>query len=121
MLHKIHHGRALDAGAGYVVNGFGGNGHSYEHVGFPVLPGGTAECASCHGADNTAWIAPAARVHPNATDETRVWRAACGSCHDSSAAQSHIDSSTAQFGTEQCVDCHGVDRPYYVVPMHLVR
>ena len=77
MLHKIHHGKELDAGSGYVVNGFFGIGHTYEKVGFPVMPGGTKQCTACHGENNTAWVDPARRRHPNATQETQVWRAAC--------------------------------------------
>jgi OmcA/MtrC family decaheme c-type cytochrome len=121
MLHKIHHGKQLDAGASYRVAGFGGTGHSYENVGFPVMPGGTQQCAVCHGNDNTAWVTPAPRNHPQAAAPTRTWRATCGSCHDSSAAQAHIEVTTSASGAESCAICHGNGRDHAVRDVHRVR
>ncbi|MCA8963330.1 MAG: hypothetical protein H6838_13685 [Planctomycetes bacterium] len=121
MLHKIHHGKELSAGSNYVVAGYGGTGHSYEEVGFPAMPGGTQQCAVCHGADNTAWTLPAERNHPAAAFATRSWRAACGSCHDSNAAQAHIDVNTNLFGAEACAICHGTGKDLDVRTVHKTR
>jgi hypothetical protein len=121
MLHKIHHGRRLAAGSSYAVVGSGGAAHRFDTVGFPALPGGTKDCAICHGATNTAWIAPAERVHPGATLATRSWRAACGSCHDSTAAAAHIDVNTTAAAAEACAVCHGPGRSMPVDVAHTVR
>lgn len=121
MLHKIHHGRALAAGPDYRIVGFGGIAHSYEKVGFPAHPGGQQDCAFCHGADNTAWRTPAARTHPLQTLETRVWRSACGSCHDSGPAQAHIDANTSPTGAESCAVCHGDGKEHSTLAVHRVR
>lgn len=121
MLHKIHHGKELSAGANYVVAGFGGNPFSYEHVGYPFMPGGTINCASCHGAANTAWQQPAERNHPAQIIATRSWRAVCGSCHDSSAVTAHIDVNTSLSGGEACAICHGPGKDKDVSRVHIAR
>ena len=121
MLHKIHQGKELSAGASYQVAGFGGTPHSYEHVGFPLMPGGTSNCTSCHGEDSTAWVEPAERTHPDATFPTRSWRAACASCHDTTPALAHIDANTAPSGAEACAVCHGIGKDNDVRSAHLVK
>ena len=121
MLHKIHHGKELSAGANYLVAGFGGTGHSYEAVGFPVLPGGTVQCTVCHGTDNTAWLEPAERTHASETLPVRSWRATCGACHDSNAAAAHIDVNTSPSGAESCAICHGQGRELDVRTVHRTR
>lgn len=115
LLHKIHRGLRLEADPGYFVVGEGGLSYpdnfevsSFDTILFPVLPGHSAECVKCHGADNTAWMVPAGRDHPSEQDDpVRSWRAACMSCHDSAAALAHGDANTAQSGVESCVICHG--------------
>jgi hypothetical protein len=121
MLHKIHQGKELNAGADYQVAGFGGNPHSYEHVGFPLMPGGTSNCASCHGSDTSAWLEPSERNHPDAMLPTRSWRAAYASCHDATAAIAHIDANTAPSGSEACAVCHGVGKDHDVRSSHNVK
>lgn len=121
MLHKIHHGRELADGANYAVAGFNGTPHTYETVGFPHMPGGTADCAACHGADNQAWREPTPRDHPAAPVPTRSWRAACGACHDTSAAQAHIDINTSAQGAEACAICHGPGKDEQVETVHRSR
>ncbi|HEX5050604.1 MAG TPA: hypothetical protein VFZ65_02420 [Planctomycetota bacterium] len=124
MLHKIHHGKDLTAGADYKVAGFGGGASSYEEVEFPVMPGGTKECVVCHGPNSEAWVQPAPRKHPDAFLPTRSWRAACGSCHDSDAATAHINVNTAifgVFGAESCEVCHGVGKDLDVRTVHHTR
>lgn len=121
MLHAIHHGRELAAGADYEVVGFGGASTTYEHVGFPVVPGGTKDCASCHGTANTAWRDVAARSHPSGTVEARVYRAACASCHDSPAALAHIDANTSPSGAESCAICHGANDDENIERVHRAR
>lgn len=121
MLHAIHHGRELTAGSAYEIVGFGGSSSTYEHVGFPRVPGGTKDCASCHGSSNTAWKTPAARSHPSGSVEARVWRAACASCHDSSAARAHVDANTSPSGAESCAVCHGDGEDENVERVHRAR
>ncbi len=126
MLHKIHMGAELVNASNYVVNGFGSTPypnnfteHTYDHIEFPALPGGVRECAKCHGVGNTAWMEPSERAHPTeSVIPIRAWRAVCGACHDSNAAQAHIDGQTAPSGAEACAVCHGTDREWAVERMH---
>jgi OmcA/MtrC family decaheme c-type cytochrome len=95
-------------------------------------------CESCHkpgtygsvpaGALPTVDVTPTNGVSifdartklPNLTDIViSPYSAACVSCHDSSAAKSHMTAnggavskarSTVTTGTEQCVICHGAGR-----------
>jgi OmcA/MtrC family decaheme c-type cytochrome len=129
MLHKIHRGEELDHASTYTVVGFGSTAYpnnfglaSYGEVVFPTMPAGVKQCTTCHGTLNTAWIEPSARTHPaGQLLPTRAWRAACGSCHDSDAAQAHIDSQTSPSGAEACAVCHDPDGLFNVELMHKVR
>lgn len=114
MLHKVHMGEELTNASTYVVAGFGfgypdnWSPYTYEHVAFPALPGGVAQCAKCHGEQNESWIEPTEIAHPTEQDVPfRAWRAVCGSCHDSSEAAMHIDGQTTTSGVESCAVCHG--------------
>ena len=120
MLHKIHRGRDLHDPAGYVVLGNSASPHSYEHVGFPAMPRSTQECTKCHGTADL-WQEPAPRQHPAQATPTRAWRAACGACHDSPAATSHIDVNTSSSGGESCAICHGPGEALAVELVHKVR
>jgi OmcA/MtrC family decaheme c-type cytochrome len=125
MLHKIHRGEELANASTYTLVGFGGaawpnnfGANTYAEVVFPALPGGTANCAKCHGDTNTAWIEPSDRNHPTVeTLPVRSWRAVCGACHDSDAATAHIEAQTAG-GAESCTVCHGPGRDWSVQVMH---
>ncbi len=129
MLHKIHQGEDLSQGSSYAVVGFGGapypnnfTAHSYEKVGFPAKPSGTKNCAVCHGKSNEAWKRPADRNHPlGQTLPTRTWRAACITCHDSTAHVAHMDVNTSSSGYESCDVCHGPGKAQNVERMHLIR
>ena len=79
------------------------------------------QCTYCHGDGNTAWMKPTARVHPLETTPSRVWRAACGSCHDSDAATAHIDANTSPQGFESCDLCHDPGKDVNVEQAHRVR
>lgn len=121
LIHKVHMGKDLTNAAQYEVVGvFLGvpYGVTYEEVGFPSTRGGASDCAKCHG-NNSSWRSPAERVHPQATTPTRAWRAACASCHDSSATVAHIDSQTTPTGVESCAVCHGAGRVEDVMKVHL--
>jgi len=126
MIHKIHHGSSLAAGEDYVLVGFGFRPfpnnftpHTYDDVVFPVWPGGTAECRVCHGDENESWVSPEGRTHPMGQEiETRSWRAACGSCHDSGAARAHIEVNTTSDGSESCALCHGEGEDEAVRDVH---
>jgi hypothetical protein len=124
MIHKIHRGHELEAGADYVVAGYRGSPHSYEHVGFPSFLGGTANCTACHGENNTAWHEPTTRLH---SQQSRLapqltWRMVCGSCHDGRTAFAHMISNSGG-DVEGCAVCHGAgkENSVEVVHRHLVR
>jgi len=118
LLHKIHMGADLDHADTYTVVGNGGNGSSYGEVHFPAMPGGVQQCVRCHG--NRAWKFPGAREHEDASVPTRVFGVVCGSCHDSNAAQAHIDVQTSLSGYESCSVCHGLTGDWSVERMHKV-
>lgn len=127
MLHKIHQGRDLDPGENYQLVGFGlgypdnFSTFSVEGIGFPVLPGSTSNCQSCHGEMNTAWQEPGMREHPMQTVSHRTWGIVCGSCHNDRASLGHIGAYTGPTGDESCSVCHGVGKPQAVELMHKVR
>jgi hypothetical protein len=129
LLHQIHRGSQLAQAASFTVVGEGTapwpndfTAHSYAQYLFPAMPGGTAQCAKCHGADNTAWIVPAPRDHPlGQNTTTRVWRAACATCHDSSLALDHIEVNTTGSGGETCLLCHGPGKAFEVELVHKSR
>ncbi|MCA8969349.1 MAG: hypothetical protein KDC95_06180, partial [Planctomycetes bacterium] len=126
MLHKIHMGSDLTNASTYTVVGFGSgypnnySAHTYDKVGFPVMPGGTKQCAKCHGDGNTVWTNPPSRNHPSQPKDTRSWLVACSSCHDSDAAKAHMDAQTSPIGsgTESCAVCHGVGKEWSVTERH---
>ena len=121
LLHKIHMGKDLANASTYEVNGiFLGVAYpaSFEDVGFPSLPGGTRECANCHGASNDAWHEPAERVHPTEGSPVRHWAAVCAACHDSTEAQAHIELQTTDTGMETCGLCHGEGDEWNVELVH---
>jgi OmcA/MtrC family decaheme c-type cytochrome len=120
MLHKIHRGEELYNASTYVVLGNSSSVNAYGEIRFPAMPDGTRECTKCHGtADN--WFDPGVRQHPSQSPPTREWRAACGACHDSPAAQAHIDINTSASGLESCEICHGPGSDFSVEIMHKVR
>jgi OmcA/MtrC family decaheme c-type cytochrome len=124
LLHKVHMGKELASASSYVVDGvFLGTAYpvSYGEIGFPSMPGEASNCAACHGDGNAAWHAPAPRVSNGSATPVRDWRAACGSCHDSSPATAHIDVQTALSGVESCDVCHGEDKTWSVELAHKVR
>jgi hypothetical protein len=126
MLHKIHQGSALTNATTYGVVGFGAAPLNFGVVGFadvefPAMPSGTKDCASCHG-QSVAWQSPADRSHPTAaTVPARGWSVACGSCHDSTAAQAHLDIMTSGLGNESCATCHAADRDLATTLVHKVQ
>ena len=74
LLHKLHAGADLDHADTYL-------GGAYADVEFPANPGGVANCTSCHGQDNTAYMQPIDRSYP-VDDGTKAkgWNATCGAC-----------------------------------------
>ena len=124
MLHKIHRGQDLANASTYDVVGFGSGSYpnnfalaNYAHVVFPALPGKTANCVKCH--QNDAWREPSPRAHPTEQDlPVRRWSVVCGSCHDTSDAQAHINVQTDAQGNESCGVCHAPDRPESVERFH---
>lgn len=125
LLHGLHRGRDLDDPAAFVVVGEGSDPYpgdftarTYAGVRFPDLPGGSANCARCHG-NAAAWEAPPDRGHPqNQSSPQRAWRDACAACHDATAARAHIDSHTAPSGAESCAICHGKGEEWSISRTH---
>lgn len=95
--------------------------HEFHEGVFPAMPGGVQDCAVCHGADNTAWVLPATRLHPDQTVPTRAWNAACSSCHSSTAAVAHIVANTSPSGYEACLVCHGEGKELNVRTVHALK
>ena len=128
LLHSIHRGSDLAHAATFTVVGEGSDPYpdnfalnGYSQIEFPDMPGGTRHCAKCHGTSDT-WQDPAPRDHPTQQVlEVRVWRAVCGTCHDSSAAIAHIDSQTSPTGEEACEICHGPGEQQEVELVHKPR
>ena len=93
-------GKALPsvvAGGSFVVNN-----HDYSKSGYP---GNIKDCAVCH--KETATKADGKTLLENAANwRTTPTKRACGACHDSTIATTHIESQIYQ-GVEQCVFCHG--------------
>jgi hypothetical protein len=125
LLHKIHMGAELDQADEYQVVGFGAAAYpnnfgaiGYGEVEFPAMPGGARECSACHG-ESTAWQSPAERTHPDQAAATGAWAVACGSCHDSNAADAHFAVMTADDGGESCAVCHGPGSDLGVEIVHM--
>jgi OmcA/MtrC family decaheme c-type cytochrome len=128
MLHKIHMGESLSFASTWKVIGFSSAGYPnnfsenfYSEVVFPAMPDGVKNCEKCHGAGNPSWKVPTDRTHPSQTVPTQSWRHVCGSCHDASAAQAHIQSQTAPNGAEACSICHGPGEAEDVAIKHKIR
>jgi len=99
VVHKVHYN-----GTDYVINaeGFGtGSMKGY--------PGNIKNCETCH--KETATKADGTTVLENAANwRTAPTPEACGSCHESAAATSHISSQVV--AGAQCVFCHSPDSTY---------
>jgi OmcA/MtrC family decaheme c-type cytochrome len=127
MLHKIHMGENLSFASTWQVVGHGSGAYPdnfglnmYSTVAFPAFPDGVKDCEKCHGVGNPAWKVPTPRMHPSQTAATQSWRHVCGSCHDSTSAQSHINSQSSPSG-EACSICHGPGESVDVAIQHKVR
>jgi OmcA/MtrC family decaheme c-type cytochrome len=115
LLHSIHHGSELAHAAKFEVVGASSAAypdnflaHSYAAHAFPAQPGGTMQCAKCHGTANQAWRDVRERAHPTEQDvPVLAWRAVCAACHDSIAAAAHYALGTDASGAESCAVCHG--------------
>jgi hypothetical protein len=99
VVHKVHYN-----GTDYVINGEGfGSG---SMTGFP---GDIKNCETCHKetatkADGTTLLENAANWRTTPTPE------ACGSCHESADATTHMTSQTT--AGAQCAFCHNPDSEY---------
>lgn len=112
LIHQIHGSSNLLAPAATVTessapypDNFGTRG--FTDIVFPAMPGRSAECAKCHGPNNTAWKSPTPRDHPAGQSvPTQIWTPVCAACHDTPAAITHIATTTFPDGTETCAACH---------------
>ena len=104
-VHKLHMGRDLPsvaAGGSYIINN--------ENYSYGAFPGNIKDCAICHSA--TATKPGSTTVLENASAwYTTPTKRACGTCHDSAAALSHIDGQIFA-GAEQCTTCHSATSAY---------
>jgi hypothetical protein len=99
VVHKIHYN-----GTDYDVNR-----HTFGSGSMTGFPGDIKNCETCH--KETATKADGTTVLENVANwRTAPTPEACGSCHDSTAATTHITSQAA--GGGQCTFCHDPDSPY---------
>ncbi|MCK6485574.1 MAG: hypothetical protein HUU22_08375 [Phycisphaerae bacterium] len=114
MIHKIHYARELSVvqgGGKYDLIGFGDNVVDFSNGDLPYLISGAKNCTACHATDS--WMNP-----PERTD-VAIWKVACTSCHDSSAAMAHVAINTVPGTiTEACATCHGPGREFSIEKSH---
>ncbi|MGP1678282.1 MAG: OmcA/MtrC family decaheme c-type cytochrome [Burkholderiales bacterium] len=106
VVHKVHYN-----GTDFVINGESFGAGSGAVAGFPGsgFPGNIKNCETCH--KETATKADGTTVLENAANwRTTPTPEACGSCHESTAATSHMTSQTA--AGAQCAFCHNPDSTY---------
>ena len=116
----------------------GGSGqgvYAFADIGYPAR---LSDCKSCHiegtyeavAVPNALWSVTDAELgltavsphDPDLMDRRGPFAAACGSCHDSSAAQAHFEQNTAfGLGAESCDVCHGPGRSVDVEEAHADR
>ena len=127
MLHKIHRGSQLSEpfslmGSGPAAYPDNFSANTYSNILFPAQPGATSHCEKCHGSGSSAWLAPAERDHPTQQQRpVRIWRAVCGTCHDSGPALGHIELQVTPGGLEICGVCHDPGRAFEVELAHKSR
>jgi len=126
MIHKIHTGEELNQKP-YIVYGFGPapanfTKHDFAEV---LFPGDRRNCEKCH-LEGTQLLPPfpaealgpvIAHLDPETGMQIIDGRqgpigAVCGACHDSDAAQAHIETQTAMAGGESCEVCHAEGREF---------
>ncbi len=126
MIHRIHTGR--DSADGSWV--YYGRGGALERV---TYPGNRLDCAQCHVTPSnpatSVWGLPLNdAVYP--TTKTTVYKstgwettqiprttAACGSCHDTMSAKSHMQQNSV--GGEACDSCHASGKVADVRQLHV--
>jgi OmcA/MtrC family decaheme c-type cytochrome len=132
MIHKIHTGEELNQKP-YIIYGFGTpptnfTKHDFAEV---LFPGDRRNCEKCH-LEGTQLLPPfpaealgpvIAHLDPATGMQVIDGRegpigAVCGACHDSDAAQAHIETQTAMAGGEACEVCHSEGRDVPVSEVH---
>ncbi len=96
--------------------------HSAHKDTFPAMPGGSKNCAVCHGTA-TAWNTPTDRNHPTQqVTPVKPYTMACQGCHNTAPEMGHILSQTAaSTGQEACATCHAAGKPEDVTLVHKAR
>lgn len=116
LIHRIHTGEELQND--FIVYGYRGSVHNYEHV---VFPGQRRVCVTCHFDDTYTLPRPAGEADVDTErsyySPTTPGAAACLACHDSIDAAAHAFVNTAPFG-ESCAACHGDGRDFSVEAVH---
>jgi OmcA/MtrC family decaheme c-type cytochrome len=123
MIHQIHTGEDLEQE--YTVYGFGSRPHDYTEVRFPGL---RQECSICHEEDTTSVPLPSEAISTIVTQDAGMTfisemlptRAACITCHDSDAANTHALLQT-NAGVESCAVCHSDSDDLSVALTHALR
>ena len=125
LLDQIHRGSSLANAATFEVVTAGPAAYpdnftiaNFAHYKFPPIPGGTMQCAKCHGSTNTAWLQPSDRNHPSQQGApVLAWFAVCAACHDKPADFIHYRTYTSG-GDESCDLCHA---PGGILPVDLAH
>jgi OmcA/MtrC family decaheme c-type cytochrome len=137
LIHKLHRGEALEHKP-YIVYGFGSGSPGYTKHDFSeiLFPGDLRICESCH-VEGSELIPPypgtalptlrtqldPATGNPVPADppQTEPIASVCTACHDSDAAQAHVETQTAPDGAEACAVCHAEGRDVAVSVAHSGR
>ena len=136
LIHSIHKGDELEASVPFAVYGYKGSVNRFDGVRFP---GDLSRCETCHATDTytidaiPSTSAPTSAnqsdtivhagtaAYPTSGPKIPVIQSVCLSCHDTSAAYTHVALETTAQGQEACAVCHGEGRPYAVTSVHAYR
>jgi OmcA/MtrC family decaheme c-type cytochrome len=115
MLHYAHTGAELE-------NGYELGDWNVEGIHFP---GKREACTMCHAAGTfnvplPAGVQPTVIEDGDATHMIPATRAACTSCHDSTAADTHAYLASNSQGVESCAVCHGSAAEASVASVHAI-
>lgn len=125
MIHAIH-GSAMRENP-LVVYGYGNSVNDFSEVRFPTE---TSNCTVCHLNENTTNLGGGAKKIPTRIFDgtgalvkvTQAGASVCTSCHDSEAAQVHVQLNTwgeGENAQEACTVCHDANAEFAPSHVHM--